>query len=55
MERVQKPPEVARFSKQSLETKYSPKRRMQIANRILATAHVCFSLLIKAFKAKYVV
>ena len=36
---------VARFSKQILETKYSPKRRMQIANRILATAHLGLSLI----------
>ena len=34
-----KSPEVARFSESILETKYSPKRRMQIANRILTTGH----------------
>ena len=39
-----KTPEVARFSKQVLETKYSPERRMQIANRILATAYLGLSL-----------
>ena len=33
------------ISKQILETKYSPERRMQIANRILATAHLGLSLI----------
>ena len=31
-----------------LETKYSPKRRMQIANRILTTAQLGLSLLLSA-------
>ena len=39
-----KSPEVARLSESILETKYSPKRRMQIANSILTTGHLAPSL-----------